>query len=137
MDFGRVPDNNLKGSFIIFFYSRAFYTLCIFHSTVDLTCKCFSKSVIKKRWKKKNTEKIKTQCWLYVIRIFKKIGDIKNSCLFRVLQFWTPGWNYKQLSTSNVSKLLIVIRSFHNHRNISKKLNTIPSNLLPQIKNCF
>ena len=97
----------------------------------------FLKKCYQKKMKKKNTEKIKTQCWLYVIRIFKKIGDIKNSCLFRVLQFWTPGWNYKQLSTSNVSKLLIVIRSFHNHRNISKKLNTIPSNFLPQIKNCF
>lgn len=78
MDFGSVPDNNLKASFMIFFYSSAFYTLCIFHSTVDLTCKCFSKSVVQKKMKKKNTEKIKTQCWLYVIRILKKNRGYKK-----------------------------------------------------------
>lgn len=59
MDFGSVPDNNLKASFMIFFYSSAFYTLCIFHSTVDLTCKCFSKSVVQKKMKKKKYGKDK------------------------------------------------------------------------------
>lgn len=72
MDFGRVPDNNLKGSFIIFFYSRAFYTLCIFHSTVDLTCKCFSKSIDQKKMKKKIRKRSKFSAGCMWLEYLKK-----------------------------------------------------------------